>query len=107
MGDVVLKSVAAQLSGIAGQKTTVCRLGGDEFTILLPEVTDKEEVTSLCMQIVETIERPLILNQANHYIGASVGYALYPTDGRDSNTLLNSADMAMYNVKQKRKGVST
>jgi diguanylate cyclase (GGDEF)-like protein len=103
MGDVVLKSVAVQLTGIVGDKGTICRLGGDEFTILLPEIKTKEEVERLSKKITEVIERPWVLNEEEHSIGASIGYTFYPCEAKDAEDMLRKADMAMYETKQKRK----
>ena len=74
-------------------------MGGDEFTILLPELTQPEDATVIAEKVIEELRRPL--NVAGHEIRAtaSIGVALYPADGEDPDTLIKHADIAMYHVK--------
>lgn len=106
MGDIVLKTVASQLSGIIGDDKTICRLGGDEFTILLPSVDKLEDVISIKNKIIDTIERPWILKGKEYSLGISIGYAIFPGDGKDVEELMEIADQGMYKEKQHRKAIN-
>lgn len=103
VGDTVLRIVALRLLDIIGDRGTVCRLGGDEFTILLPDILDKASLVPLISQLTEAIEKPMLLEGANYTIGTSIGYALFPDDAKTSDELLSKADNSMYQVKQERK----
>jgi diguanylate cyclase (GGDEF)-like protein/PAS domain S-box-containing protein len=98
-GDELLKGVAARLQACLRRSDTLARMGGDEFTILLPELTQPEDATVIAEKVIEELRRPL--NVAGHEIRAtaSIGVALYPADGEDPDTLLKHADIAMYHVK--------
>lgn len=99
MGDIVLKNVAIQLLGIIGDKGLVCRLGGDEFTILIPQVEDYHQVERLLKNIREVVGASRILDGELYYVGASVGYAIFPRDAANSEDLMKKADMEMYKDK--------
>jgi diguanylate cyclase (GGDEF)-like protein/PAS domain S-box-containing protein len=98
-GDELLKGVAARLQACLRRSDTLARMGGDEFTILLPELTQPEDATVIAEKVIEELRRPL--NVAGHEIRAtaSIGVALYPADGEDPDTLIKHADIAMYHVK--------
>jgi len=98
-GDELLKGVATRLQACLRRSDTLARMGGDEFTILLPELTQPEDATVIAEKVIEELRRPL--NVAGHEIRAtaSIGVALYPADGEDPDTLIKHADIAMYHVK--------
>jgi diguanylate cyclase (GGDEF)-like protein/PAS domain S-box-containing protein len=102
MGDQALKIIADRLAAVVRKSDLVARLGGDEFTILLPNLADEKDIHTVLQKIMETLESPLYLEGKAFVITASIGIALYPADGNDVDALLQAADKAMYQDKQKR-----
>lgn len=90
--------IARQPKGAEG--VTISRPGGDEFTILLTQLTDSGGVAQVARRIIETLAAPFRLNENEVSIGASVGIALYPHDGSDVDTLIKNADTAMHHAKE-------
>ncbi|CAG7855773.1 putative signaling protein [biofilm metagenome] len=86
------------------QKIGVARLGGDEFIILLNSLTHPEHAATVAERIQRWINEPVKLGDHMVHIGVSIGIAIYPHDGEDSETLLKNADMAMYHAKKLGKG---
>jgi PAS domain S-box-containing protein len=79
--------------------STLCRLGGDEFVVLLTDVQDSENASRVATRILTGLRKPFVLNDEEAYVTASVGIAVYPSDGEDPETLLKHADSAMYAAK--------
>lgn len=104
VGDHALKMIADRLVHSVRASDMVARLGGDEFTVLLPGITEEQDAFRVLSKLVETLGQPLRLEDGEFTVSASVGIALYPRDGQDSDTLLRIADAAMYDSKQ-RKGI--
>ncbi len=77
----------------------VARLGGDEFTILLSDLAHPEDAAKVARRLLEDISRPISLEGQELMVSASIGIALYPDDGRDTDSLLKNADAAMYSAK--------
>ncbi|MCB7130238.1 MAG: diguanylate cyclase, partial [Candidatus Brocadiales bacterium] len=100
VGDLLLKAVAESLESCLRGEDTVARMGGDEFTLLLPEVVGTEGVTTVATKILEVVREPLILSGHELRTTASIGIALYPKDGKDADTLVRCADAAMYRAKE-------
>jgi diguanylate cyclase (GGDEF)-like protein/PAS domain S-box-containing protein len=98
-GDELLQQVAGRLSGTVNGGGTLARLGGDEFGLLLTR-TDRVAASEVAQQIVDSLETPFAVESQSIGLGASVGIALYPEDGVDSETLLRHADVAMYVAKR-------
>ncbi len=98
-GDDLLKEVGSRLSSLVRKTDTVSRRGGDEFVLLLTEVHQVEDATSVAQKIVEAILKPFVLGGRRRSITTSIGIALYPDDGQDIDTLLSHADDALYQVK--------
>lgn len=99
-GDELLKEVAQQLAALMRSSDTVARLGGDEFVILLPGIRHEEYAADVATKILETLAKPVILAGQEISCTGSIGIALYPTDGTNSDTLLKHADLAMYQAKE-------
>ena len=99
-GDAVLKESAVRLTACLRQMDTVCRFGGDEFVVLLPEVDGEEDVRVVAEKILQSFSEPFQLGAAAMSVTASVGMALFPEDGQDAEELLCHADAAMYQAKQ-------
>lgn len=103
MGDKLLQLVADRILGCLRAEDTLARFGGDEFTLLLPEVSCQEDATSVVKKIIASLGGPILLDQHELYISASIGIALYPENGETQESLLKSADIAMYQVKSNGK----
>jgi diguanylate cyclase (GGDEF)-like protein len=100
-GDEVLKQVAHRLSGAMRASDQVARFGGDEFVVLIEDITDKEDVCGIVGKVGGEIGRPFKLQQGQEVtISASIGVAIYPRDGLDLESLLRNADTAMYAAKK-------
>jgi len=103
-GDKLLKTVAQRLLGCVRNSDIVARLGNDEFVLLLPCSDSTHEIELIVKKILETLARAYPLSNNNSAnISASIGIALYPTDGISAENLLNNADTAMYKAKEKGK----
>lgn len=100
MGDTLLKDVSQKLVHCVRENDTVARIGGDEFTILLPEISREEDVEVVARKIISTIKRPWVLNGIEFHITSSIGIGLYPNDGIDAESLTKNADTAMYRAKE-------
>ncbi len=100
VGDRLLAQVAKRLQQIMSENELVGRLGGDEFAVVIKDASDTQYVNNLGRKIIETISRPYEVDQNALFIGASVGTALGPTDGRTVELLMRSADLALYRSKE-------
>lgn len=100
VGDLLLKQAAERLSACVREGDTVARLGGDEFTVILEDLVSDQDTAAIAQKVLSAMERPF--NLANHevYITTSIGVAVYPHCGKDSNTLIKNADTAMYRAKK-------
>ena len=99
-GDQLLQQVAKRLEHCIRKTDTLCRLGGDEFIMLLGELHQREDATRVAELVLRTLSQPFVLEQNQiAQIGVSIGIALYPTDGATLEALLKSADIAMYRAK--------
>ncbi|MBI2307365.1 MAG: EAL domain-containing protein [Rhodocyclales bacterium] len=98
-GDALLKEVAARLRQCVRGSDTVARLAGDEFTVLLPEITDQADAHAVAAKILAAMQVPVAIGGESRVVTTSIGIAIYPRDGRDADTLLKRADAAMYSVK--------
>jgi diguanylate cyclase (GGDEF)-like protein len=111
IGDLLLQSVADRLKKSLRKtdcitrekkghmKTTVARIGGDEFTILLTDICSIHNVITIANRLLNSLKRPFILGTHEVVISASIGIAIYPTDNEDADTLMKYADIAMYHAK--------
>ena len=101
-GDELLQGVAARIRRQVRESDTVARVGGDEFTVILPDITWREEAETVAGKILAALAAPFQLGspKKNVEIGTSIGIALYPADARDADALVNAADAAMYSAKQ-------
>jgi diguanylate cyclase (GGDEF)-like protein/PAS domain S-box-containing protein len=101
VGDNLLRSVAARLVGCVRQTDTVSRLGGDEFVILLSDLAHAGDAAITARKIVRNVEAPHIIDGKSLDISVSIGGSIYPSDGKDAESLVSQADVAMYEAKQK------
>ena len=100
-GDELLRGVAERLGQSVREGDTVARLGGDEFTLLLPGIHYAEDLAAISRKLVESLRKPFRLEGREVHVTASGGISLYPEDGEDAETLLKSADTAMYRAKER------
>jgi len=103
MGDKLLKEIAVRLKSCVNETDIVARMGGDEFVILLPDITYEENIGNIASKILQTISKPIFINSHELYISVSIGVTICPNDGKDVETLLTNADVAMYRAKEKGK----
>ncbi len=99
IGDLVLKMVAERLKGCLRSSDTVSRLGGDEFTVILPEIPGKAGAARVAEKILNRINQPATLEHHQLSITTSIGIALYPVDTEKIEDLIDKADQAMYRAK--------
>ncbi len=98
-GDALLKQVAERLVKIVDDKEKICRLGGDEFQIILPDSEDRGAIGDLAAHIIASLSQPYSVEGARCVIGASIGIAVSPYDGVTSEELIRNADLALYAAK--------
>ncbi|NET27316.1 CHASE2 domain-containing protein [Okeania sp. SIO1I7] len=103
IGDLLLKLVAQRLQGCLRGSDTVSRLGGDEFTVILPGIPGQLGASKVADKIRNTISQPFKLEDHIVPVGTSIGISLYPLDSRDIDQLIHHADSAMYQDKKQQK----
>lgn len=100
-GDRLLESFAARISDSLRSTDTVARWGGDEFTVLLPEISSLEDAVKMAQRIQENLKPVFKLEEQSLHVTSSIGIALYPEDGEDAETLVKNADAALYRAKER------
>jgi diguanylate cyclase (GGDEF)-like protein/PAS domain S-box-containing protein len=98
-GDVMLRQVAERINTELGHSAFASRIGGDEFAIILRDVSDIEEISGQCLKLLASIGEPFRIDDSEQLIGASIGIAMIPGDGNTPDELLRLADLAMYEAK--------
>lgn len=98
-GDALLQQVAMRLNGRMRDSDTVARMGGDEFTAILPDVGNREAAIGVAMDLLKRLAEPFSLKTGFHHISASIGLALYPLHTDTPEVLVKYADMTMYAAK--------
>ncbi len=100
VGDQLLKAVAERLVNQLREGDTVCRIGGDEFVVVLPEITRGADAAHVAQKIIETLSDPVVLDGRDITVTPSIGISVFPEDGGDAETLIRNADAAMYHAKE-------
>ncbi|MDP2725809.1 MAG: sensor domain-containing diguanylate cyclase, partial [Syntrophales bacterium] len=103
-GDILLQKVGKRLAELVREGDTAARVGGDEFTLLMHNITDNKDVAVIATKVLEVFQNPFICDQHKLYITPSIGIAIYPNHGLDTSSVLNHADQAMYRAKEKGNG---
>ncbi|MFP5349694.1 MAG: putative bifunctional diguanylate cyclase/phosphodiesterase [Gammaproteobacteria bacterium] len=104
VGDQVLAQIASRTRACLRESDTVARMGGDEFTLLLPTVTKIEGAEAVAKKILAAFKEPMNIGGRQLDIGASLGIAMFPQHGEDADKLLREADVAMYDAKRSHGG---
>jgi len=103
IGDELLQMVALRIQNCLRKVDILARLGGDEFTVALSDLRQQDNAASVAQKIVSTLNKPFDLEGRNVHISASIGITIIPNDNEDLNSVLQNADMAMYQAKNKGK----
>ncbi len=99
IGDLLLKEVAARLSDCLHEGDTLCRLGGDQFKIILSDIEQVEDAAKIAQKLTNAFSQPYIVEGHELYITTSIGISIYPDDGMDNKTLVRNANAAMNRAK--------
>ncbi|WP_246542728.1 bifunctional diguanylate cyclase/phosphodiesterase [Paludibacterium yongneupense] len=102
-GDELLRVISMRLGEAVGHLGMLARLGGDEFTLLVPEFVSLRQLSQIAEDVLETLARPLLLEEHEVFVTGSIGISVFPNDGIDARTLLKNADVAMYRAKDSGK----
>jgi diguanylate cyclase (GGDEF)-like protein/PAS domain S-box-containing protein len=100
VGDLLLQAVAQRLTNRLREGDTVSRFGGDEFTVLLPEIHTADDAANAARKILDALREPFVLEGRELHVSGSLGVSLYPADGTDPDTLMQNADAALYHSKE-------
>ncbi len=101
-GDFILMEAARRIEVCVRETDTISRLGGDEFTAILPNFGDRQQIERIAQHIIEELSKPFYFKDdvSGYYISASIGITLYPDDAENIDGLLKNADQAMYRAKE-------
>src|SRR6266850_5083037 len=99
-GDVLLREVSQRLVSQLRIGDTICRIGGDEFVVVLPEVKRSSDVAQVAQKVIEQVSQPVTVENRELAVTCSIGIAVFPDDGHDAETLIRNADAAMYAAKE-------
>ena len=100
IGDLILEEVAKRIKSCARDSDSVCRDGGDEFVMILPEIHDTKMALVIAQKVHDAVILPIEIGERTYSVGASIGLALYPEHGHSEIELLRNADNAMYAAKR-------
>jgi diguanylate cyclase (GGDEF)-like protein len=98
-GDFLLQAVSERLKASLRESDTIARIGGDEFTILLSNISKVEDAVKVAQKLQDEFTKPFVAADKKFFLTASLGISFYPYDGTDTETLIKMADIAMYRVK--------
>ena len=99
IGDEVLKEVASRIHSVLRAEDTLCRLGGDEFTVLLSDIKKAQDASLVAQKILNVMTKHMIIEGHTFYLSTSIGISFFPEDGDTAQNLLKYADAAMYKAK--------
>ncbi len=98
-GDKLITYVGLKIRDLLRKSDTIARFGGDEFLLLLPEISNKADVEIIAKKVVDSFRKKILIGGRKLSITLSMGISLFPEDGDDSSTMLKNADLALYDVK--------
>jgi diguanylate cyclase (GGDEF)-like protein/PAS domain S-box-containing protein len=99
-GDKLLQEMSKRLTHTVRASDVVARLGGDEFVVLVQEVAEPKQVATVARKILASLVQPVVMNQQEVRVTASIGICMYPADAQDEQSLMKNADIAMYRAKE-------
>ena len=99
IGDALLQAVGNRLKASMRSSDMVSRQGGDEFVVLLLEISDEKTIGAFADKIIKTVSAPYMIAEQALHIGATIGISRYPEDGEEAEALIRNADLAMYHAK--------
>ena len=102
-GDEVLKIVSGRILPVIRSNDTACRIGGDEFLVIIEKIEDQKDLEGLCKRLIKTISAPLVYDNTELCIGVSIGAAIYPCSAKHPKNLRRNADQLMYQAKESGK----
>lgn len=105
LGDRLLVEVSKRLQGLLPDNSEIARIGGDEFYIIVDHAADLSGIDLVAQRMIDALGEPFPIDDNMIYIGASIGIALYPNDGRDAANLQSSADAALHQAKAQGRGI--
>ena len=103
-GDIMLQEIAKRLKGCMRESNTVARIGGDEFVIVLCNLKDPTDAAIAADEVMEAMHASFTIQGRTVNVGCSIGVSLYPEHGKDGETLIHNADVAMYAAKDSGRG---
>ncbi len=103
MGDKLLQAVSTRLRESLDERDIISRLGGDEFTVILPVIDDKQQVANIASKLIHALAQPYKIDGQSFVTTTSIGISMYPQDGEDVDCLIKNADTAMYQAKNQGK----
>jgi len=104
IGDEALKLAARRLQSAVRDSDTVSRHGGEEFLVLLPDISQAADAVSIAQKLLAALAAPARVGEHRLHLSASVGITIYPEDAEDAQTLISRADAAMYRSKRRGPG---
>ncbi len=104
VGDQLLAQIAERIRKVCSGNEICGRLGGDEFAVVIRDLPDPIYADQLALSIIEAVSQPCVVDNHTLFVGASIGSASAPQDGNDAETLIRSADLAMYRAKDAGRG---
>lgn len=102
-GDVLLEQASSRLSNVLRQKDYICRIGGDEFAIIIEDINNIDDITIVTQKCIDSLSNPFVFDDKKFFVGVSIGISICPDDSSSAHSLLVNADMAMYEAKTRGK----
>lgn len=102
-GDQLLQVVSSSLHDCLRDSDTLARVGGDEFNLLLPEISGRGDAAGIAEKIIQKLKDPIVLDGYEVVVSFSIGISMFPDDGEEMGQLIKHADMAMYHIKGRGK----
>lgn len=103
IGDKVLEKSATRLENSIKDETIISRIGGDEFIIVVTDISTKKEIKKIVNKIIDCFNKPLLIKESKLFISVSMGISIYPRDGKDLKELVKNSDSALYRAKKEQR----